>query len=404
MNGIAVLVTLAAVGVDYGWQPARDGQLEYIVQIEPSLLESLQNGAEIASEIHPDARGVRRFRIKVGSGPLPRKGTLQNDTAPARLSTSGAAAPPLGSRVLGAPPAAGPQTGLRDADSRFDPSSYSANSANSENEFRADGRLNLPPPPALIGSDGKSSILVRPGNSAAVSPNGNPSSSGNPSAGMGALPPRQQNNVPSTTGTGMIDLAPPPGADGGSSRDKAGQPSGISPPGGGVFPPRSVGGSSFPAAPNNWATPNGDDRGAPPNNSRPVRPIPSPSLDDKSPAPIRSFGNIGARPPELNGPLNRGSTANDNNPALGEGADNGDLMASVAARDAATQKPTIDKQTADELKEMELAKPWRPLVLTSLALFASLAANVYLGWVALGIYRRYRDLAVQLHQAQASLT
>ncbi len=74
MNGIAVLISLAAVGVDYGWQPAADGQLEYIIQIEPSLLENLKNGDEIVSEILPEARGVRKFRIRVGNGPLPRIG------------------------------------------------------------------------------------------------------------------------------------------------------------------------------------------------------------------------------------------------------------------------------------------------------------------------------------------
>ncbi len=74
MNGIAVLLSLAAVGVDYGWQPGVDGQLEYIIQIEPSLLNSMQSGREIVSEIQPEARDVRRFRVRVGTGALPRVG------------------------------------------------------------------------------------------------------------------------------------------------------------------------------------------------------------------------------------------------------------------------------------------------------------------------------------------
>ena len=75
-------------------------------------------------------------------------------------------------------------------------------------------------------------------------------------------------------------------------------------------------------------------------------------------------------------------------------------MAQLADADTtAMQKPAISKETAEQLEP----EPWMPLVLTSLALFASLAANLYLGWVAVGIYRRYRDIVDQLHQAQASM-
>ena len=56
MNGI-VLFALAAVGVDYGWQPTADGNLEYIIQIEPELLAAMDEGTPITSEVAlpPDA-------------------------------------------------------------------------------------------------------------------------------------------------------------------------------------------------------------------------------------------------------------------------------------------------------------------------------------------------------------
>ena len=38
------------------------------------------------------------------------------------------------------------------------------------------------------------------------------------------------------------------------------------------------------------------------------------------------------------------------------------------------------------------AKPWLPLWLTAVALFASLGANVYLGWIAIDVRRRWRTL------------
>lgn len=72
MHGIALLLAAASVGVDYGWQPDADGVMEYIIQVEPELISALQKGEAIISEIHPDARGVRRFRIQIGTAPLPR--------------------------------------------------------------------------------------------------------------------------------------------------------------------------------------------------------------------------------------------------------------------------------------------------------------------------------------------
>ncbi|MFP6618783.1 MAG: hypothetical protein VB877_05510 [Pirellulaceae bacterium] len=74
MQGLAIVLAAASLGVDYGWQPTDDGALEYIIQIEPELLIALQKGESIVSEIHPDATGVRRFRIQIGSKPLPRVG------------------------------------------------------------------------------------------------------------------------------------------------------------------------------------------------------------------------------------------------------------------------------------------------------------------------------------------
>jgi len=74
MQGLAIVLAAASLGVDYGWQTTDDGTLEYIIQIEPELLIALQKGEPIVSEIHPDAAGVRRFRIQIGSQPLPRVG------------------------------------------------------------------------------------------------------------------------------------------------------------------------------------------------------------------------------------------------------------------------------------------------------------------------------------------
>jgi hypothetical protein len=74
MNGAAWLLALATLGVDYGWQLDKDGQLEYIIQIPPTQLETLRDRPEgISSSIPPEVvRHVKRFRIVVGSEPLPK--------------------------------------------------------------------------------------------------------------------------------------------------------------------------------------------------------------------------------------------------------------------------------------------------------------------------------------------
>ncbi len=80
-----VLVAAATLGIDYGWQPLDDGQLEYIIQIKPELLSAMQQGEDVFSELLPEVRGVRRIRVKIGNDPLPRLGSMPeiDDDSPA---------------------------------------------------------------------------------------------------------------------------------------------------------------------------------------------------------------------------------------------------------------------------------------------------------------------------------
>ncbi len=94
MNGFALLLATAILGVDYGWQPASDGRLEYIIQIEPITLIALREGQEVVSQIDPLARDVRRFRIRVGTEVVPRLGMPVQGTAP--TFSAAAAEPPPG--------------------------------------------------------------------------------------------------------------------------------------------------------------------------------------------------------------------------------------------------------------------------------------------------------------------
>jgi hypothetical protein len=157
-------------------------------------------------------------------------------------------------------------------------------------------------------------------------------------------------------------------------------------PAGGVFPTPNAN------AADGWGqTPGGHTPGGhTPDKPRPVSP---PTLYDRTPAPIVD--------PDASKGGNKGSEkiAEEESPS-----DRLDRLAAnvTVPKDAASQKPTIDEKTAQELAQAEAAKPWMPLVLTSFALFASLAANMYLGWIAVGIYRRYRAVVGQLHQARTA--
>jgi hypothetical protein len=74
MTGLIFCLSAVAMGVDYGWQPVAGGGIEYIIQIEPALLDSLKDGRDVFSDLPSSVSNVRRYRITVGSGRLPHHG------------------------------------------------------------------------------------------------------------------------------------------------------------------------------------------------------------------------------------------------------------------------------------------------------------------------------------------
>lgn len=74
MNVVALTLLTTVLGVDVGWQPLGDGGFEYIIQIEPQLLDTLKSGNDLVSDLPPELWGVRTYRITVGNGRLPRVG------------------------------------------------------------------------------------------------------------------------------------------------------------------------------------------------------------------------------------------------------------------------------------------------------------------------------------------
>lgn len=47
----------------------------------------------------------------------------------------------------------------------------------------------------------------------------------------------------------------------------------------------------------------------------------------------------------------------------------------------------------DDVRLADSDKPWWPLTLAMLALFASMGGNLYMGWIAVDVYRRYLEMA-----------
>jgi len=73
MNGSLILaVAVAVVGGDVGWRPFPGGGLEYIIQIEPHLVDRLKEGIDITSDLPAGVKNIRSCRFTVGWGELPK--------------------------------------------------------------------------------------------------------------------------------------------------------------------------------------------------------------------------------------------------------------------------------------------------------------------------------------------
>jgi hypothetical protein len=71
MNGIALVVALAALGVDYQVETTADKLQQYTIQIEPEILKLVAGGEEIHSEVPFEAGHVQRLCIRIGMSKTP---------------------------------------------------------------------------------------------------------------------------------------------------------------------------------------------------------------------------------------------------------------------------------------------------------------------------------------------
>ncbi len=100
-SGAAAVETQA---VSFGWQPSAEGKLLYYVQIDPSLLRTLEVGDEIQAAVDTSAGPVGTFIVSGGNKQLPRipTGTATTATSPpSRFSPDAETSPATGSTTGG---------------------------------------------------------------------------------------------------------------------------------------------------------------------------------------------------------------------------------------------------------------------------------------------------------------
>jgi hypothetical protein len=101
---------------------------------------------------------------------------------------------------------------------------------------------------------------------------------------------------------------------------------------------------------------------------------------------------VAANPPPAANTTGTAPAANSNN-------ENG--TASSATNTTATKTSTT-KPTRGSSGDEEALKPWWPLTFTAMLLFASIGLNFYLGWIAHGVYQRYRALLMEVRNVRAA--
>lgn len=67
MNGIAILIALSTLGVDYSWRTSADGAVEYVLQVEPVFVQSLIDGEEIHSDVPAEVGIANRILLRIGT-------------------------------------------------------------------------------------------------------------------------------------------------------------------------------------------------------------------------------------------------------------------------------------------------------------------------------------------------
>jgi hypothetical protein len=386
MNGLGLLVAIAALGVDVGWETGPGGRLLYTIRIEQVLLQPLRDGQAVVSTVDPSDRGLRRFQVVVGPKPAGTAGDSATIHDTTRLETM----VQYGWRT-------GEDGGV-DYLVQMTPERLQSLSNGVPLMCEVDSqvtemrriyvyagvgqvpRTTLPPPttrqpdpPTFVpGSDPalpQTPPLPRPRIEAPRSDAANPYpplTNSNANSGYSPLPDNR-------SGIWQSDPANNQYSPGGMrSNEPAGWSAGLNDPRNAQYgnDPRNSAAWSQPA--DSRLFPVGyDPRANSAHNDAPVAPdrnyAQRPASDPPATPPAAPAAPAPAAPTWQTAPPNGWAT----NSSLAKAAD-------------------------------EAVRPWTPLILTTLALFASLGANAYLAWLAWSFFWRYRDAITDLARSRSS--
>jgi hypothetical protein len=83
MHAVLLGVTWGVLGLNAGWRPLPGGGVEYIIQIAPHEMEVFKQDRVILSEVPPQVKDIRSYRIQIGNELLPRQDPPQTPSTPA---------------------------------------------------------------------------------------------------------------------------------------------------------------------------------------------------------------------------------------------------------------------------------------------------------------------------------
>ncbi len=160
LSALTFILAATATAVQFGWKPLESGGNEYIVQVEPELIDTFRKEG-FSSDVPPELRDIRRIVIQVGTGNLPHQGemTVLKPPLPGDVNSPHLAAPQFGDGATADSSASQPPS-IYD---RQAPPAYSSAPANSRS-------AGSPPPllsPNVSTGDGSAAPLTRPASHAA---------------------------------------------------------------------------------------------------------------------------------------------------------------------------------------------------------------------------------------------
>ena len=414
--------------VRYGWQPTKEGQQEYFVQIDPKLLRTLAPGDEIYATLSAEAGRTDTFVVfsntkqlpkvpgKPGIAPLPANNFAGNSPS-GNLAGTTPTNPPAGAPF--APPAfTAPGTFTPPAPVPAAPTTFGPPAAPALNPGFTTSGFNSPATTTndkapLYSPPRKFGVTDDPVASRDYAdPNG---SRVNPATGYGPAQPAATDHVRGYQydNTRPDPTRPPlnPGVSPTGLNSSGLNSGGLNPPANQPFRNDGYGATGYNANgqpalnppandlyPNNNSYPNPNTFANNPNGN--LRPN-GPQLPSAGNAPYRpgvngypqdnNLANQGFNNQGFNGPNSQ------NSQAVGYGPMNDNQMAALP-----NNPNTLRPGLRDDLNKNGLAaanlvpqeKPWWPMVFVSFFLFVSLGANLYLVWTAMEFYSRYR-LAVE---------